>query len=263
MVRTEPGGNVEKYQTYFSGGHYDRRYPRPNPRMLSRATALLPVGGCLLDFGCGSGRYFIPLSERAANALAFDVSPAALELLDERLQQAAGSTHAVLLGPEADDLVEHCQQRGGVDLALCLFGVIAHIETPAARRETLSLLADCLAPQGRLLISVPNRLRRFRAEQRRARDADHIHYVRVLDGARLDMTYRLYDAGSLIAELDGAGYSVERLEAESILPESWVSRSTWLARLDSCLCRCLPARLGYGLLAVARSRPRGRLEEPN
>lgn len=247
------GHNIEQYQTYFASGHYDRRYPRPNRHVMAHALNLLPpLGqGRVLDYGCGTGRYLIPLRHYARTCLGFDVSSAALTTLDRHLAGRVRRERVSLFGPESDELCRHCRALDGVDLVLCLFGVIAHVETPAKRRETLSLLGKVLAPGGRLLISVPNRRRRFRREQRRFQGEDQIRYIRDCDGEALELSYRLYDENSLVEELVQAGYRVEEMHAESLFPESWLSHRRWLAGLDHWLCRRLPARLGYGLLAVA------------
>lgn len=246
--------NIEQYQTYFASGHYDRRYPRPNRHVMELICTLLPSRGRVLDYGCGSGRYLIPLRSHAEICLGFDVSTAALVALEQRLEGLSKRERVRVFGPDSAALLRHCRALGGVDLVLCLFGVIAHVETPERRREILKTLRESLAPGGRLLLSVPNRQRRFRREQRRDLGADQIRYIRDCRGEPLELSYRLYDAASLVEELTLAGFRVESLHAESLFPESWVSHLAWLARLDQWLCRRLPARLGYGLLAVAKEQ---------
>ncbi|NLC35430.1 MAG: class I SAM-dependent methyltransferase [Alcaligenaceae bacterium] len=254
-----PNHNIGQYQHYFASGHYDRRYPRPNFSVLRLARKLLPPGGRVLDYGCGSGRYLLELRHQAQECIGFDICAAALARLNDNLTGLDGSDRITLLGPEAYQLECYQQQTGPVDLALCLFGVLAHIDTPEKRQKVLKDLVRVLDPvHGRLIISVPNRRRRFRKEQRAFRGQDQIRYTRRFTSGTLELSYRLYDSQSLTQELAQAGFSVERLRAESVFPESWLARSAWLARIDHWFCRWLPADLGYGVLAVARPESDGK-----
>lgn len=251
--------NTSQYQHYFSSGHYDRRYPRPNFSVLRLARELMPSGGRVLDYGCGSGRYLLELRHQALECIGFDICAAALARLNDSLIDLNGAARITLLGPEAQQLEDYHQQTGTVDLALCLFGVLAHVETPEKRQKVLKDLARVLEPvYGRLIISVPNRRRRFRKEQRIFRGQDQIRYTRRFTSGTLELSYRLYDSRSLKQELAQAGFRVERLRAESIFPESWLGRSAVLAYVDHVLCRWLPADLGYGILAVARPKSDGK-----
>jgi tRNA (uracil-5-)-methyltransferase TRM9 len=242
---------AQEYEFYFASGNYDRRYPRPNPTVLRIARGLLPRGGHLIDFGCGSGRYLMTLRHHAGVAAGFDVSETALALLRSKLARS-GSGSVSILGPDPAELDAHVAERGRADVVLCLFGVLSHIEGRAARRETLGRLARLLDPsRGRLVISVPNRLRRFRREQRALR-ADEIRYSRRFGPRAIELPYKLFDPESFRAELREAGFAIERLVAESVVAEAGVARSPVLRTLDRLACPLLPAAWGYGLLAVAR-----------
>ena len=248
-----PNHNIGQYQYYFASGHYDRRYPRPNFSVLRLVRELLPPGGRVLDYGCGSGRYLLELRHQAQECIGFDICVAALARLNNNLVGLDGSERITLLGPEFNQLEQYQQQTGPADLALCLFGVLAHIDTPEKRQKVLKYLAWGLKPvHGRLIISVPNRRRRFRKEQRAFRDQDQIRYSRRFDYTALELSYRLYDSDMLMRELNQAGFNVEQVRAESIFPEAWLGRSILLAHVDHWLCRWLTADLGYGILAVAR-----------
>lgn len=252
-MQTEAISNLNSYKTYFASGGYDRRYQGPNRRMLRKARSLLPAAGRFIDYGCGSGRYLLPLARHARHAIGFDACSEALKLLKGFL--GANPLPAVqLTGPAPAQLLQAAEQVDGVDLALCLFGVLAHIDDAATRAETLRLLGQCLAPNGVLLVSVPNRQRRFLAEQKAANGQTQIRYIRVLDGISLPMSYQLYDCKSLVAELERAGFTVDSIGAESFLPEAIVCRYRWLGWIDDWLCRLLPARFGYGIYAIARLR---------
>lgn len=250
-MQTEKVSNLDNYKIYFASGEYDRRYQGPNRRMLRKAKSLLPVGGRFLDYGCGYGRYLLPLASDARHAIGFDICLEAFEAV-KRFMGANTPPSVQLTGPAPAQLLRAAEQVDGVDLALCLFGVLAHIDDAAARAETLSLLGRCLAPDGVLLVSVPNRRRRFLAEQKATNGQAQIRYTRVLDGVSLSMSYQLYDCEWLAAELESAGFRVDSMGAESFLPEAVVCRYRWLGWVDDWICRFLPARFGYGIFAIAR-----------
>ncbi|MFO1209650.1 MAG: methyltransferase domain-containing protein [Amaricoccus sp.] len=249
-LRPEPRGEAAtatSYEPYFATGAYDRRYPQPNPTVLRLIRRLLPPGGHVIDYGCGSGRYLLPLAGHAGVAAGFDICPAALA----RLREVAPAGLAVL-GPEADTVPAHVARHGPADLVLCLFGVLSHVEGRDARQRLLRRLRALLRPgTGRLVLSVPNRRRRFRALQRRSA-GDEIRYVRRFAEGAVELPYKLYEPPTLAAELAAAGFDVERMAAESLLPETAVARSPLLRTLDRLAAPLLPASRGYGLLAVAR-----------
>lgn len=251
----QPNNNIHQYQHYFASGYYDRRYPAPNRTVMARARQLLPEGGRVLDYGCGSGRYLLPLRDKASRCIGYDICPTALQLLEQQLQAADTLRSTTLLGPDESHILDYCRREGPVDTVLCLFGVLSHIDSPAQRQHILRLLRRTLSTNGHLLISVPNKRRRFRREQRARGDHDQIRYTRNCDGRTLELGYHLYDVAGFRRELMDAGFEVIRLQAESLFPEAWVSHSALLARGDCHICRWLPAALGYGLLAVARPWP--------
>lgn len=244
--------NIKQYEQYFDSGTYDRRYPLPNRRVMSILESLVTPDSIILDFGCGSGRYLLPLGEQTKLAIGFDICSAALASAHERIHD--GIVHRYrIAGPKLEQLKDVIASDGPVDLALCLFGVLAHIDDPSLRRDTLRTLRESLCPEhGKLVISVPNRLRRFRAEQRRFTGRNQITYLRQTEAGPLELTYRLYNTHDLQAELESAGFEVESIVAESLLPESVISRYPGLGELDHKLCQLLPASFGYGLLAIAR-----------
>ncbi|WP_162683196.1 methyltransferase domain-containing protein [Rhodobacteraceae bacterium DSL-40] len=246
--------NLLQYEHYFSSGSYDRRYPAPNARMLRLARTLLPPAGHLIDFGCGSGRYLLALRERARLVAGFDICHAALGCLRHNVMAHPRGVPVHILGPDPESLERHVARHGGADLVLCLFGVLSHVEGRRARREMLRRLAGLLRPgTGRILLSVPNRHRRFRREQRLAEPGtEEIRYLRQVEGGTIELSYRLFDPESLAEELAEAGLEIERIGAESLLPEAQVAGSRHLRGLDARIAPHIPARLGYGLAAVVR-----------
>lgn len=241
------------YQLYFSSGLYDLRYPSPNRIMWQRIEQFLHAGTAVLDFGCGSGRYLMRLQGRVARAAGFDVSAAALETIRERAAQA-GWDDLHFLGPENTDISDHTKAFGQMDLVLCLFGVLGHITDETARADALLQMRNALKPgSGRLLISVPNRARRFRAEQALTKEnSGLVRYSRQTDdGQSVVLNYQLFDPEKLVRELAAAGFNLRRIGCESVLPESWLLRNGLARRLDAMLTPICPPRWGYGIYAEA------------
>ena len=250
-----PGGLGDVYTRYFASGSYDRRYPRPNARVMAAIAPHLDLGAHLLDYGCGSGRYLLPLWARVGRAAGFDVCEAALGLLAARAVQGGTRPPPAVLGPEQGALHAHVAAHGRFDVVLCLFGVLAHIAPRAERIATLRRLRSVLAPGGVLVVTVPNRRRRFAREQRapEARDGS-ITYLRETEDGPLCLPYQLYDPPRLSAELAEGGFAAGACFAESVLPESWLANAPRLARVDAAAAQLCPARLGYGIGTVAREK---------
>lgn len=241
------------YQLYFTSGLYDQRYPSPNRTMWRRIEAFLTPETSVLDFGCGSGRYLLRLRGLVGRAIGFDVSPAALETIRARSE---GWDELLILGPEAADLDTHIEHAGRVDVALCLFGVLGHITDAQARMDALMRIRRALKPgTGRLLISVPNGLRRFRTAQRQAAQGGPDGLVcyerRTGDGTSVVLNYQLFDPELLVRELAEAGFDLRRLGCESMLPESWLLHHAALRWIDGLITPFCPARWGYGIYAEA------------
>lgn len=250
---------AREYETYIGSGHYDHRYPIENARVMECVRHRLPPGGDVLDYGCGTGRYAVPLARGGARVVALDVCEAALRGLRGRARETgvADAIETSSAGPEA--IVRAARERGGFDVVLCLFGVLSHIVDPDERRAVLRAFGDAASPKGgSVVVSVPNRMRRFASEQRAQRSGHGaaITYERRIGKRSLHLPYKLYDPASLREELEGAGLVVETIVAESLLPESVVTRRA-AARALELVTPLVPARLGYGLLAVARPERRG------
>jgi tRNA (uracil-5-)-methyltransferase TRM9 len=248
-------GVPEAYEHYFASGHYDRRYPRPNPTVLRLIRRELPPGGNVIDFGCGSGRYLLALRGQAGVAAGYDICSAALDAFRRVAGTDRRGRSPHVLGPDPDDLDRHVQAHGAADLVLCLFGVLSHIEGAEKRRRALRRMAGLLRPgSGRLILSVPNRRRRFRHEQREqaALLSGEIRYLRRFRGLSLALPYKLDDLDDLGTELAGAGLVIVEARAESLVPEALVANSPILRTLDRWLAPLAPASFGYGILVLVR-----------
>ncbi len=260
--RDDPAAALaDAYDAYFASEVYDRRYPAPNPSTLVflRRWIGSGPGRRVLDLGCGNGRYALPLLEDCGiSVVGCDISAAALQAFDERLQRHPARGRVRLHRGEVASL----PLEPPFDVVLMVFGVLAHIDARHDRVATLQALRRRTRPGGRLLLSVPSALRRMplalaRAALRaagpggaRERWSD-IRYQRDLDGRPAPFTYHLYLPSTLRAELAEGGWRLQRLEAESAFPESLVCRSARWAQADEAVRARLPAALGYGMRGVA------------
>jgi SAM-dependent methyltransferase len=243
------------YERYYASGRYDERYPQPNPVVIRTIRRWSPVAApAVIDFGCGSGRYALALAGRSRNVVGYDICSAALSRAADH-RSAQGNPSNVHFGEAgAFSARVHLDRHGPADVALAIFGVLAHIPEDDARRGVLAELRRALQPgTGRLVISVPNRRRRFRAEQAaNPADPTRIVYERALPDANIELFYRLYDPAMLRAELRAAGFNVLTVMAESLLPERTVANSAAARTLERLVTPAMPAGAGYGLLAVAQ-----------
>ena len=262
---------AESYNRYYGSGLYDARYPRPNPPTYRSALQLAAPSSRILDFGAGSGRYTMPFLH-ATNAFvcAYDISADACTALE--LQAAASGIASQRLLVTAD--LDAARAAGPYDLAVALFGVLSHIEGKENRIDILGAIRSVLSRDGLLLLTVPHALRRFplhaspegrggegssgpaRARARRyfpsARPVIYRHH---LENEAMPFPYYLFSRRELAAELSAAGFALEILESDSILPERRLVRRPALAPVDDVLCRLLPSWAGYGLRAICRAGP--------
>jgi SAM-dependent methyltransferase len=258
------------YDRYYGSGVYDARYPRPNPPTYRSVLRLARTAARILDFGAGSGRYALPILQATdAFVCAYDISADACRALERRATSAGIGGERLLTTP----CLEAARSAGPYDLVVSLFGVLSHIEAVEARIDALSSMRALLTGHGRLLLTVPNAVRRFplhaslagqvsqsAAEpylrtriRRHYPAARQVTYRHTLENAQRPFPYYLYSRRQLASELAAAGFAVELLEADSILPERRLVRSPILAPVDDVLGWLLPSWAGYGLRATCRA----------
>lgn len=265
--RSAPADDLRSsYDRYYATGLYMRRYPRPNPHVLRLILDELgPAGGRVLDFGCGCGRYAVPLAHRpGVSVFAYDISPVAIRELDRRCRDEAQQGGPPLplerLCGTPEELALRLDGGPGFDLVMLLFGVLGHIAGRARRIRLLRSLSARLRPGGCLIAGVPNRVRRFRREQRAAqRLAAHsalepgdVHYERRSGEVAIDLYYHLFSPAEFLGDLAQAGFAISRLLPESVLSERAVVSSPLCEAADAMLRRLVPLSLAYGFVAVAR-----------
>lgn len=254
------------YDRYYATGLYALRYPRPNRHVLRLILDELgPAGGRVLDFGCGCGRYAVPLARRpGVSVFAYDISPVAIRELDRRCgelgQEGGPPLRLEILSGSFEDLAVRLDDEPGFDLVTLLFGVLGHIAGRARRIQLLRWLRARLRPGGCLIAGVPNRARRFRLEQRAAGrstargtlEPGDICYERRSGDVSIPLYYHLFSPDEFLGDLAEAGFAVSRLLPESVLSERAVVSSPLCNAADTVLRGFVPLPFAYGFVAVAR-----------
>ena len=251
----------ENYNRYYSTGIYKNRYPSINQQTLSvihqafehfcieETVPKKPLQ--VLDYGCGEGRYLCHLlpSYPQARFTAYDISSGPLQALANSLEGYGEQSRVDIIYGETE-LENYSRARGEAkfSIALLLFGVLSHIPSASQRLQILSYLRNSIDPiDGQLIISVPNKVRRFKRIQR-ALNSHEITYSRTIKQQTVDFYYYLYDTESIQKEIQAAGLETINVKAESVLPESWITNYRLLGWIDRQVCRWIPAKWGYGIL---------------
>ncbi len=253
---------VRFYDDYYACSDYQRRYPAPNPATLDFLRECGMDGASeVLDLGCGNGRYAVPLLAMGKGRVTgCDPSREALVAFGRALERTPWRDRVRLVHGPVDALDPDARFDG----FLLLFGVLGLLGPSRERLRVLRRLRSQATPDARLVLTVPSIWRRLPGAQLRAwyhglwpapdertGEPQDVRFVRRVAGRPRAFTYHLYRAPELRRELAEGGWQLLRLEAESVLPESFICRRPALARWDARLRPWWPAPLGYGMRALA------------
>ena len=246
---------MKSYDFYFKSGFYDKRYPGPNATISDRIISCVKSGkDAILDYGCGNGRYLIPLSrlENVSSLIGFDISQTALAILEERLNKTAEKKcRDIHLTRDFNDVIGRANRGKKINLALILFGVYSCVLDKNERMRILREIIGVMDPENnRLILSVPNRYRRFWLSQLKNRGSS-LGYQRKYHGQTLRFQYKLFTKKEIENELKEAGFTVLNIERQSVLSECQVTSSPLFARIDKTLRAILPVTMAYDYLAEA------------
>jgi len=134
--------------------HFDRHAPHyDNPftafigeRELRVIRKLAPPNSAVLDYGCGTGRTTLDLLRRGCQVTAYDLSAE---------MQALAKQRAEFEGYSAELTTDPAFLTGRRWFLVTCIGVLDYYSDPL---PLLSMLADYLAPGGRLVVTYPNAL---------------------------------------------------------------------------------------------------------
>ncbi|MFA7061961.1 MAG: class I SAM-dependent methyltransferase [Pedobacter sp.] len=250
------------YDYYYASHEYSRRYPKPNRSTLE---FLLRNGAekaeNILDYGCGNGRYALPLLQQTqAQLTCYDISQPAIDEFASYVQSSPLAARVRLFCGSSSVL----ENQGRYDLIMLLFGVLSHVGNRADRLNTLMQMRRLITDNGRLVLTVPNIFRRRPVEllyanflrlcgiaTKAMKEPGNITFSRNIANENHQFFYHLYTVYGLKKELLEAGFKLYALSPESILPEWLITQSDLLGKIDAALLPLLPTSFGYGLCVVA------------
>ena len=121
---------------------YRRAVLRDHVRFVARALADSTANGPLLDVGCGGGLFLGIMRRRGLRVVGLDFS-----------REAAGIAWRRQRVPALAGDLEHAPLRAGSFAGVTMFHVMEHLYNP---RAYLAAARELLAPDGRLVVQVPN-----------------------------------------------------------------------------------------------------------
>jgi SAM-dependent methyltransferase len=157
MVRLDPQPDPQELRRYYPDNYwfapdesspgrmeeaYRRLVLRDHVNFVERALRDSPASGPLLDVGCGGGLFLGMMRERGFRVLGLDFSREAAAIAWHRHR-----------APAVCAMLEHAPFRAGSVAGLTMFHVLEHLYDP---RAYLSAAHSLLAPDGRLVVQVPN-----------------------------------------------------------------------------------------------------------
>jgi len=157
LLRLDPTPSPEELRRYYPDNYwfaadrstasrleeaYRRLVLRDHVQFVARALASSTARGPLLDVGCGGGLFLGMMRERGVPVVGLDFS-----------REAAGIAWRHQQVPALAGDLECAPLRAGSFAGLTMFHVMEHLFDP---RAYLSAARELLAPDGRLVVQVPN-----------------------------------------------------------------------------------------------------------
>ncbi|MEX2627571.1 MAG: bifunctional glycosyltransferase/class I SAM-dependent methyltransferase, partial [Ilumatobacteraceae bacterium] len=230
--------------TAFADDHYELKLTETSShgRLLARMASRAPAR--VLDLGCADGRFGALLRDQGHTVVGVDVTE--LDGVAERLDH-------FVAGNLDDGLPAGI--GAGFDVVVAA-DVLEHTVRPA---ELLAALRDVLAPDGVMLVSLPNfahwypRVRvllgRFDYDRRGILDAGHVRFFTWASAQRM-----FRDAGYRVADHEVVGLPVEVAERGGDAPPL-LTRA--IASIDRLGLRARPTLFGYQFVYELRPAPVG------
>ncbi|MBN1128404.1 MAG: class I SAM-dependent methyltransferase [Chitinispirillaceae bacterium] len=235
LVFDNPRPTIEALAAYYSAGDkYEHWIARPAERdrlWKRRLRAVLRArrSGSLLDVGAGTGQFLHFAKKHFAPVRGTELSASACAIAKERygIDLVRGTVETIDFGNERFDVVT-------------AFHVLEHVPYPG---EFLRRVGELLAPEGVLIIAVPNELHSLRGRVKafvkqslkfagvsRFQAYGKYGFSRILFGARHDEVHLSHFTESTLRRaLEQQGFCVERAALDPFYvarwPASWFERA--------------------------------------
>lgn len=133
---------------------YDLEHDDFDDDILSLMNFIESTGDPVLELGCGTGRFLVPIAEAGFRVTGLDASAPMLDRAQERI---AGLENPALVTLVKNDLTEAGEAPGGpFGIVLISLNGLLHAESSGRQRAVLEAAKRALDPRGQLLIDVLN-----------------------------------------------------------------------------------------------------------
>jgi len=129
---------------------FGRLYENLTELTIETITNLITPQSKVVDFGAGTGRLSVPLSQLGYKVTAVEPSQ---EMLDQLKQKVPASSIDTVVSSMQD-----YKGRGDHDLALCVFTVLLYLLDEKSLRDALTSAYDSLKQDALFLIDIPSKL---------------------------------------------------------------------------------------------------------
>jgi 2-polyprenyl-3-methyl-5-hydroxy-6-metoxy-1,4-benzoquinol methylase len=153
--------------SYADDAPFQRRQALVTLLLKTELSTALP--GAALDVGCGAGVFAALLATLGWRVHAIDLSRAMLDAAINRCREVLGPRNDLTTFERAD-IDDFEAPRESYDLVLCL-NVLEYVDHD---ERALATIVTALAPEGRLLLSVPNRRSVVRIVERLSQPFRHL-----------------------------------------------------------------------------------------
>ena len=167
----------------------------------------------IVELGVGTGRIAVPIAVEGINVVGVDSSAGMLAVCRQRAELAGVADRLDLrLGDLREPPVEE-----PVELVICPFRSLLHLETENDRRAGLAAVRELLVPGGRLAFDV------FTPAE---------HDIELTHGRWLEREPGIYERALWDREQRRLVLSVRGADAETTMSLAWVSPEEWGALLE-------------------------------
>ncbi|CRK56203.1 Methyltransferase SCO0408 [Alloactinosynnema sp. L-07] len=212
-------------------GFYDRLFPADAgvDQAVAFLAALHPGDGSpTLEFGVGTGRVAVPLSERVGEVVGVDSSPEMLDVLRAAVgDRPVAAVHA--------DIRDYTDGRS-YGLVYCVCGTLSMLLDPEEQRRAVKAAARRLAPGGRLVIETHNPAIAEALNQGKPRDSFFVPYpapdTGLLSYSTVDLDNRLWHLAHIFFDDGRARVAAELSRLTTAEETDHYARSAGLELVD-------------------------------